>query len=44
LRDIELPVSAARELERAHRQLIAAHLEKELRSTKVLHAMSRAMR
>ena len=44
LRDIELPAQAARELERTHRQLITAHLEKELRSTKVLHAMSRAMR
>ena len=44
LRDIELPVSAAGELERVHRQLITAHLEKELRSTKVLRAMSRAMR
>ncbi len=42
LRDIELSVPAARELERAHRQLITAHLEKELRSTKVLHAMKQA--
>lgn len=39
LRDIELPVPVARELERTHRQLITAHLEKELRSTKVLRAM-----
>ena len=42
LRDIELPAHAAHELERAHRQLITAHLEKELRSAKVLRAMTRA--
>jgi hypothetical protein len=41
LRDIELPAHAARELEDAHRRLIRAHLEKELRSTKVLRAMNR---
>ena len=40
LADIELPEGAAQELERAHRQLIAAHLEKELRSVKVLRAMT----
>ncbi len=40
LSDIELPEHAARELERAHRQLITAHLEKELRSVKVLRAMN----
>ena len=39
LADIELSAHAARELERAHRQLIVAHLDKELRSTKVLRAM-----
>ena len=42
LRDVDLPAPAARELERAHRQLITAHLEKELRSAKVLRAMARA--
>jgi len=42
LTGIDLPVRANRELERAHRQLISAHLEKELRSAKVLRAMSRA--
>ena len=42
LRDIELPAPAARELERTHRQMITAHLEKELRSTEVLRAMNRA--
>ena len=41
LRDIELPAHAAHELEQAHRQLITAHLDKELRSTKVLRAMDR---
>ncbi len=41
LRDIELPAHAARELERAHRQMITAQLEKELRSTKVLRAMAK---
>ena len=40
LSDIELPAPAARELERAHRQLITAHLEKELRSSKVVRAMN----
>jgi DNA repair protein RecO (recombination protein O) len=39
--DIELPVNAAGELERAHRRLIRAHLEKDLRSTKVLRGMTR---
>jgi DNA repair protein RecO (recombination protein O) len=42
LSDIELPAEAARELEQAHRQLISVHLEKELRSSKVLRAMNRA--
>ena len=36
-----VPAHAARELEDAHRRLIRAHLEKELRSTKVLRAMNR---
>ena len=40
---IALPAHAARELERAHRLLIAAHLEKELRSAKVLRAMNLVM-
>ena len=43
LTDIELPEHAARELERGHRRLITAHLEKELRSSKVLRAMTRPM-
>ena len=42
LKGIELPSHAARELERAHLQLITAHLDKELRSTKVLRAMDRS--
>jgi len=41
LANIELPTHAARELERVHRQLITGHLEKELRSLKVLPAMTR---
>ena len=41
LRDVELPAPAARQLERAHRELITAHLEKELRSAKVIRAMAR---
>ncbi len=36
---LTLPARAARELERAHRQLISSHLEKELRSLRVLRAM-----
>jgi len=36
-----LTVRAAIELEAAHRQLITAHLEKELRSVRVLRAMAR---
>ena len=43
LTDIELPEHAACELERGHRRLITAHLEKELRSSKVLRAMTRPM-
>jgi DNA repair protein RecO (recombination protein O) len=38
---LTLPATAARELERAHRQLISNHLEKELRSLRVLRAMTR---
>ena len=41
LSGIELTVRAAIELEAAHRQLITAHLEKELRSVRVLRAMAR---
>ena len=40
---IELTDRAGRELERAHRRLISMHLEKELRSTKVLRAMEGRM-
>jgi DNA repair protein RecO (recombination protein O) len=35
----ELPVRAARELEVAHRRLIAAHLDKELKSARVLREL-----
>ena len=38
--DLSLSVGAGRELERAHRQLISVHLEKELRSFQVLRAMN----
>ncbi|MBI2221829.1 MAG: DNA repair protein RecO [Acidobacteria bacterium] len=34
-----LPARAARELERAHRKLIAAHLDKELKSARVLREL-----
>ena len=37
--DADLPVRAARELELAHRRLIAAHLEKELKSARVLREL-----
>jgi DNA repair protein RecO (recombination protein O) len=37
--DAELPVRAARELELAHRRLIALHLEKELKSARVLREL-----
>lgn len=37
--DAELPVRAARELELAHRRLIASHLEKELKSARVLREL-----
>jgi DNA repair protein RecO (recombination protein O) len=36
-----LPAGAARELELAHRRLIASHLEKELKSARVLREMQR---
>ena len=39
LTEIDLSPGAARELEAAHRTLIAWHLEKELRSTRVLREM-----
>jgi DNA repair protein RecO (recombination protein O) len=39
LGDVPLPAGAARELASAHRTLIAWHLEKELRSTRVLREM-----
>ena len=38
---VGLPAPADRELDRAHRRLLAAHLEKELRAVRVLQAMSR---
>jgi DNA repair protein RecO (recombination protein O) len=37
--DMALPVRAARELELAHRRLIASHLEKELKSARVLREL-----
>ena len=42
LSGIALSARAGLELERAHQQLITAHLEKELRASKVLRAMTRA--
>ena len=39
LRDLPLGDSAARQLEDAHRRLIGAHLEKELKSARVLREM-----
>ncbi len=39
LTEIDLTPGAARELAAAHRTLIAWHLEKELRSTRVLRDM-----
>ena len=41
LSTIELSLSADQQLERVHRQLITAHLEKELKASKVLRAMMR---
>jgi DNA repair protein RecO (recombination protein O) len=38
---LPLPSHAARQLEHAHRALIATHLEKELRSTRVLKGLGR---
>jgi hypothetical protein len=37
--DVPLPPRAARDLESAHRRLIAVHLEKELKSARVLREM-----
>jgi hypothetical protein len=37
--EIHLSQDAARELERVHRMLIVLHLEKELRSTRVLRSL-----
>ena len=37
--DVQFPLRAARELELAHRRLIAAHLEKELKSARVLREL-----
>jgi DNA repair protein RecO (recombination protein O) len=37
--DADLPMRAARELELAHRRLIASHLEKELKSARVLREL-----
>jgi DNA repair protein RecO (recombination protein O) len=42
LGELTLAAGAARELEAAHRMLIAAHLEKELRSARVLREMRHA--
>ena len=41
LRDIELPAEADRELARAHQRLISAHLEKELKSLRVVRSLTR---
>jgi hypothetical protein len=41
LRTVPLDVAAARELETAHSRLINLHLEKELKSAKVLRAIGR---
>ena len=41
LRDLAVPPGALRELETAHRELIAMHLEKDLKSVKVLRDMRR---
>ena len=38
---VGLPARADQELDRAHRRLLAMHLEKELRAARVLQAMSR---
>ena len=41
LSGVGLPARADQELDRAHRRLLALHLEKELRATRVLRAMTR---
>ena len=41
LAQVALPARADQELGRAHRRLLARHLEKELRAVRVLHAMTR---
>lgn len=41
LRDVELPAAADRELARAHQWLISAHLEKELKSVRVVRSLMR---
>ena len=41
LADVELPGPAGRELARAHQRLITIHLEKELKSLRVLQALTR---
>lgn len=43
LRDVVLPSTADRELARAHQRLIAAHLEKELKSLRVVRALTRPL-
>ncbi len=40
LGDVELPAPAERELARAHRRLIATHLEKELKSVRVVRSLT----
>jgi DNA repair protein RecO (recombination protein O) len=41
LADVKVPLHALRELETAHRELIALHLEKDLKSVRVLREMRR---
>ena len=41
LADVELPPPAGRELARAHHRLIATHLEKELKSLRVVRSLTR---
>jgi len=41
LRDVELPSPADRELARVHHRLISTHLEKELKSLRVLQSLTR---
>lgn len=42
LEDLALPAAAARELEAAHRRLLSLHLDKELKSARVLREMRQA--